>query len=203
LNDKDQFTKAIWDRENESSTGVGETVAIPHAKTAAVSKPAIAFARSKSGIDYDSLDGEPAHLFFMIAASEGANQDHLQTLSRLSTLLMDEDFRHQLMEVDSEEKVMTIIDAKEKEKLDKEEESTNNSTGPEILAVTGCPTGIAHTYMAADALKDKAKELGVSIKVETNGSDGVGNRLTDEEIKNAKAIIVAADTKIETDRFAG
>ncbi|MGP4039252.1 PTS fructose transporter subunit IIABC [Gracilibacillus sp. D59] len=206
LNNKKQFVQAIWDREHQSSTGVGENVAIPHAKTSAVSTPAIAFARSKKGIDYDSLDGQPAHLLFMIAASEGANNDHLQTLSRLSTLLMDEDFRNQLMEADAEADILCIIDAKEQEKLGQaaEEEETNNQTsGPEVLAVTGCPTGIAHTYMAADALKDKAKELGVSIKVETNGSDGVKNRLTDEEIKNAKAIIVAADTKVEMDRFAG
>ncbi|MGN8646052.1 PTS fructose transporter subunit IIABC [Gracilibacillus sp. HCP3S3_G5_1] len=205
LHDKEQFVQAIWDREKQSSTGIGENVAIPHAKTSAVSKPAIAFARSISGLNYDSLDGQPAHLFFMIAASEGANNDHLQTLSRLSTLLIDQDFREQLMEAKDEADILRIIDAKEQEKIGKaEEEAANNETsGPELLAVTGCPTGIAHTYMAADALKDKAKELGVSIKVETNGSDGVKNRLTEEEIKNAKAIIVAADTKIELDRFAG
>ncbi|WP_018931842.1 PTS fructose transporter subunit IIABC [Gracilibacillus lacisalsi] len=206
VHDKKQFTKAIWDRENQSSTGVGENVAIPHAKTSAVSTPAICFARSKEGVDYDSLDGQLAHLFFMIAASEGANNDHLQTLSRLSTLLMDEDFRNQLMKANSDTEILNIIDAKEQDKLgqaEEEEKGNNQASGPEILAVTGCPTGIAHTYMAADALKDKAKELGVSIKVETNGSDGVKNRLTDEEIKNAKAIIVAADTKVELDRFAG
>ncbi len=204
LKDKQQFVQAIWDRENQSSTGVGDNVAIPHAKTNAVSTPAIVFARSQEGVDYESLDGKPAHLFFMIAASEGANNDHLQTLSRLSTLLIDEDFRNQLMEARTEEQILTIIDEKEEEKLGKEEtENTNQSSGPEILAVTGCPTGIAHTYMAADALKDKAKQLGVSIKVETNGSDGVKNRLTDSDIANAKAIIIAADTKIEMDRFDG
>lgn len=205
VSDKESFKKAIWERENQSSTGIGDHVAIPHAKTSAVSTPAIVFARSKQGIDYASLDGKPTHLFFMIAASEGANNEHLQTLSRLSTLLMDEDFRNQLMEADSENKVLSIVDQKEQEKLGKDEAEANASStsGPELLAVTGCPTGIAHTYMAADALKDKAKELGVSIKVETNGSDGVKNRLTDEEIKNAKAIIIAADTKVEMDRFAG
>lgn len=202
LNDKKSFIQAIWERESGSSTGIGEGVAIPHAKTSAVKTPAIAFARSKAGVDFDSLDAQPAHLFFMIAASEGANNDHLQTLSRLSTLLMDEDFRQRLMEVETEEQIIEIIDEKEKEKLGKEEVSTSTS-GPEILAVTGCPTGIAHTYMAADALKDKAKELGVTIKVETNGSDGVKNRLTEEDIANAKAIIVAADTKVELERFSG
>ncbi|MDY7042623.1 fructose-specific PTS transporter subunit EIIC [Virgibacillus sp. M23] len=202
LNDKEAYIEAIWNREKQSSTGIGEGVAIPHAKTSAVRTPAIAFARSRAGVEFDSLDAQPAHLFFMIAASEGANNDHLQTLSRLSTLLMDEDFRKRLMEVETEEQIINIIDAKEKEKLGKEEEATSTS-GPEILAVTGCPTGIAHTFMAADALKDKAEELGVSIKVETNGSDGVQNRLTEEDIANAKAIIVAADTKVELERFAG
>ncbi|GAA0431563.1 MAG: PTS fructose transporter subunit IIABC [Bacillota bacterium] len=202
LNDKEAYIEAIWNREKQSSTGIGEGVAIPHAKTSAVKTPAIAFARSRAGVEFDSLDAQPAHLFFMIAASEGANNDHLQTLSRLSTLLMDEDFRKRLMEVETEEQIINIIDAKEKEKLGKEEEATSTS-GPEILAVTGCPTGIAHTFMAADALKDKAEELGVSIKVETNGSDGVQNRLTEEDIANAKAIIVAADTKVELERFAG
>ncbi|RCW76850.1 PTS fructose transporter subunit IIABC [Saliterribacillus persicus] len=203
LSDKEKFLEAIHEREGQSSTGVGDGVAIPHAKTSAVKTPAIAFARSHKGIDFDSLDQQPAHLFFMIAASEGANNDHLQTLSRLSTLLMDDDFRRQLLKATSKEEILSIVDQKEKEKLGKEEETTTASDGPEILAVTGCPTGIAHTYMAADALKEKAKELGVSIKVETNGSDGVKNRLTDEDIKNAKAIIIAADTKVETDRFAG
>ncbi|GAB2568903.1 PTS fructose transporter subunit IIABC [Gracilibacillus alcaliphilus] len=210
LKDKEQFIQAIWDRENQTSTGIGETVAIPHAKTSAVATPAIAFARSQAGIDYDSLDGQPAHLFFMIAASEGANNDHLQTLSRLSTLLIDEDFRQQLMEANTEDDILKIIDQKEEEKLGRDEseakaaaEANPEDSGIELLAVTGCPTGIAHTYMAADALKDKAKAKGISIKVETNGSDGVKNRLTDEEIKKAKAIIIAADTKVEMDRFAG
>ncbi|SER27068.1 PTS system, fructose-specific IIC component [Gracilibacillus ureilyticus] len=204
LHDKEAFTEAIWNRENQSSTGIGEGVAIPHAKTNAVKTPSIAFARSKKGVDYESLDAQPAHLFFMIAASEGANNDHLQTLSRLSTLLIDEDFRQQLMDANSETEILTIIDEKEKEKLGKEEaEASAQTSGPEVLAVTGCPTGIAHTYMAADSLKDTAKELGVSIKVETNGSDGVKNRLTDEEIASAKAIIITADTKVEMERFAG
>ncbi|MFC4402617.1 PTS fructose transporter subunit IIABC [Gracilibacillus xinjiangensis] len=208
LHDKEAFAEAIWNRENQSSTGIGEGVAIPHAKTKAVKTPSIAFGRSKQGVDYESLDAQPAHLFFMIAASEGANNDHLQTLSRLSTLLIDEDFRQQLMDAGSETEILTIIDEKEKEKLGKEEaeasaQTSAQTSGPEVLAVTGCPTGIAHTYMAADSLKDTAKELGVSIKVETNGSDGVKNRLTDEEIESAKAIIITADTKVEMERFAG
>ncbi|WP_158736542.1 PTS fructose transporter subunit IIABC [Alteribacillus sp. YIM 98480] len=208
LNDKNDFKEAILAREAQSSTGIGEGVAIPHAKTAAVKTPAIAFGRSKNGAEYESLDGQPAHLVFMIAASEGANEDHLQTLSRLSTLLMDESFRSDLIHAESEDEIITLIDKKEKEKLGEEEteESTAEEKGadtPSILAVTGCPTGIAHTYMAADSLKDKAKELGLSIKVETNGSDGVKNRLSAEEIEKADAIIVASDTKVEMDRFDG
>lgn len=212
LNDRQAFKEAIEKRESESSTGIGEGIAIPHAKTGAVDTPAIAFGRSQEGADYESLDGQPAHLFFMIAATEGANEAHLTTLSRLSTLLMDENFRQDLLNAESEDEIMAAVDAKERDKLgsDEEEETeassaqaAGDSSTPRILAVTGCPTGIAHTYMAADALKDKAKELGVSIKVETNGSGGVKNRLTSEEIANAEAIIVASDTKIEMERFDG
>ncbi|SDH64964.1 PTS system D-fructose-specific IIA component (F1P-forming), Frc family /PTS system D-fructose-specific IIB component (F1P-forming), Frc family /PTS system D-fructose-specific IIC component (F1P-forming), Frc family [Alteribacillus persepolensis] len=210
LHDKDGFREAILERESQSSTGIGEGVAIPHAKTAAVKTPAIAFGRSIEGADYESLDGQPAHLIFMIAASEGANEDHLQTLSRLSTLLMDENFRRDLLQAESEEEIVTLIDQKEKEKLGEEteeeshkEQEETDTTTPQILAVTGCPTGIAHTYMAADSLKEKAQELGISIKVETNGSGGVKNQLTQKEIDNADAIIVASDTKVEMDRFEG
>ncbi|MFB5663932.1 fructose-specific PTS transporter subunit EIIC [Alteribacillus sp. HJP-4] len=210
LNDRKGYKEAILAREAESTTGIGEGVAIPHAKTNAVKTPAIAFGRSVEGADYESLDGQPSHLFFMIAASEGANEAHLQTLSRLSTLLMDEGFRASLLKADSNEEILQLIDEKEKEKLGADEEeqssqavSSSSSGAVQILAVTGCPTGIAHTYMAADALKDKAKELGLSIKVETNGSDGVRNRLTQEEIANAEAIIIASDTKVEMDRFDG
>ncbi|WP_077624858.1 PTS fructose transporter subunit IIABC [Sediminibacillus massiliensis] len=202
LNDKQGYKQAILDRESQSTTGIGEGIAIPHAKTAAVKTPAIVFGRSKQGVDYEALDGAPSHLFFMIAASEGANQTHLETLSRLSTFLMDNNFRQKLEAANSEEEVIDIINAKEQEeKEDEQEEQSDGSTS--ILAVTGCPTGIAHTYMAADKLKETAKEMGVTIKVETNGSGGVKNRLTKEEIEAADAIIVAADTKIETDRFRG
>ncbi|MED4164688.1 PTS fructose transporter subunit IIABC [Halalkalibacterium halodurans] len=200
LNDAQAFKRAILERESQSTTGVGEGIAIPHAKTAAVKQPAIAFGRSDAGIDYESLDGQPSHLFFMIAASEGANNEHLETLSRLSTFLMDESFRSTLMKAQSEDEILAAIDKKEAETAGEAEEKQE---GYELLAVTGCPTGIAHTYMAADNLKSKAQELGVSIKVETNGSGGVKNRLTDEEISAAKAIIVAADTKVEMDRFHG
>ncbi|WP_347549237.1 fructose-specific PTS transporter subunit EIIC [Pseudalkalibacillus hwajinpoensis] len=203
LQDLHSFKQAIHAREKESTTGIGEGIAIPHAKTAAVKSPAIVFGRSKKGIDYQSLDGESAHLFFMIAATEGANQTHLEALSRLSSFLMDTEFRKGLLEARTEEEVLQAFDQKEEENEDSEEvEDTTNDTG-KILAVTACPTGIAHTYMAADALKAKAAELGYGVKVETNGSGGVKNRLTDEEIEKAPAIIVAADTKVEMDRFRG
>jgi len=201
LNNKEEYKKDILKREEQSTTGIGEGVAIPHAKSRAVKTPAIAFGRSIKGIDFDSLDGEPSHLFFMIAASEGAHSDHLETLSRLSTLLMDTTFRAALLKANSKEEVIRLIDEKEQSKPQDEEVVTKNKG--KLLAVTACPTGIAHTYMAADSLKNKAKEMGVDIKVETNGSTGVKNRLTNEEIKNATAIIVSADTKVEMDRFDG
>ncbi|NJP39277.1 PTS fructose transporter subunit IIABC [Alkalicoccus luteus] len=203
LNDPASFKAAIHERESQSSTGIGEGVAIPHAKTKAVTRPAIVFGRSKTGIDYDSLDAQPAHLFFMIAASEGANQTHLQALSRLSTLLMDESFREELMTVSSEEDLLAAVDRKETEKLAEEDPKEASGDRPYFLAVTGCPTGIAHTYMAADGLKAAAEKLGYDIKVETNGSDGVRNALTAEDIEKADAVIIAADTRVETDRFDG
>ncbi|HDR7668137.1 PTS system, fructose-specific family, IIABC components [Bacillus cereus] len=208
LNSKAEFKEAILKRESQSTTGIGEGIAIPHAKTKAVKQPAICFGRSVSGINYESLDGQPAHLFFMIAASEGANNTHLETLSRLSTLLMDEGFRKQLLEAKDEEELLRLFDEKENEKENEKEEEDIEVAKPEgnepyVLAVTACPTGIAHTYMAADSLKAKAAELGIAIKVETNGSTGVKNGLTKEDIERATAIIVAADKQVEMNRFAG
>ncbi|WP_181349630.1 fructose-specific PTS transporter subunit EIIC [Thalassobacillus sp. CUG 92003] len=201
LNDRDEFKQAINEREQQSTTGIGEGIAIPHAKTAAVKEPSIVFGRSQEGLDYESLDGQPTNLFFMIAASDGANQTHLETLSRLSTFLMDNAFRSQLEAAKTEEEVIEAINAKEAEEdYDSEEES---ASGKHILAVTACPTGIAHTYMAADKLKAAAQEMDLNIKVETNGSSGVKNRLTAEDIEKADAIIVAADTNVEMDRFKG
>ncbi|MFH7831756.1 PTS fructose transporter subunit IIABC [Bacillus luti] len=207
LNSKAEFKEAILKRESQSTTGIGEGIAIPHAKTKAVKQPAICFGRSVSGINYKSLDGQPAHLFFMIAASEGANNTHLETLSRLSTLLMDEGFRKQLLEVKDEEELLRLFDEKENEKEEEEEAGIEvakpEGNEPYVLAVTACPTGIAHTYMAADSLKAKAAELGIAIKVETNGSTGIKNGLTKEDIERATAIIVAADKQVEMNRFAG
>lgn len=203
LQDAEEFKKAILNRESQSTTGIGEGIAIPHAKTSAVKSPAIAFGKSADGVDYESLDGAPAHLFFMIAATEGANQTHLEALSRLSSMLMDEDVRKSLVNASSEEEVLEIINLHDKE--DEEETVSEESSSEEgqVLAVTACPTGIAHTYMAADALKAKAKELGIKLKVETNGSGGAKNVLTAAEIESAAAIIVAADTKVEMNRFKG
>ncbi|PFZ96649.1 PTS fructose transporter subunit IIABC [Bacillus wiedmannii] len=204
LNSKAEFKEAILKRESQSTTGIGEGIAIPHAKTKAVKQPAICFGRSVSGINYESLDGQPAHLFFMIAASEGANNTHLETLSRLSTLLMDEGFRKQLLEAKDEEELLRLFDEKENEKEEEDiEVAKPEGNEPYVLAVTACPTGIAHTYMAADSLKAKAAELGIAIKVETNGSTGIKNGLTKEDIERATAIIVAADKQVEMNRFAG
>ncbi|PEC67421.1 PTS fructose transporter subunit IIABC [Bacillus toyonensis] len=203
LNSKTEFKEAILKRESQSTTGIGEGIAIPHAKTKAVKQPAICFGRSVSGINYESLDGQPAHLFFMIAASEGANNTHLETLSRLSTLLMDEGFRKQLLEAKDEEELIRLFDEKENEKEEEVEVAKPEGDEPYVLAVTACPTGIAHTYMAADSLKAKAAELGIAIKVETNGSTGIKNGLTKEDIERATAIIVAADKQVEVNRFAG
>ncbi len=202
LHDKAAFEQAILAREAQSTTGIGEAIAIPHAKSAAVAHPAIAFGRSKAGIDFDSLDGQAAHLFFMIAASEGANNAHLETLSRLSTFLMDATFQEKLYAAKSTEDIIQAVNAKEAE-LDDPEQEGPMETAKSILAVTACPTGIAHTYMAAEKLREIASEMGIRLKVETNGSSGVKNRLTQEEIAEADAIIVAADTKVEMARFDG
>ncbi|ADI26699.1 PTS fructose transporter subunit IIABC [Geobacillus sp. C56-T3] len=202
VSDVEAFKQAIWAREKQSTTGVGDGVAIPHAKTAAVKRPAVAFGRSAEGIDYESLDGKPSHLFFMIAAPEGGEQTHLEALARLSSMLMDASFRAQLETASNEEEIVRLFAEKESEQ-EAPRQAARAENGRKVLAVTACPTGIAHTYMAADALKAKAAEMGVTIKVETNGSDGVKNELTAKEIEEATAIIVAADKQVEMDRFDG
>ncbi|NSL52410.1 PTS fructose transporter subunit IIABC [Calidifontibacillus erzurumensis] len=201
LTDKVAFKEAILNREEQSTTGIGEGIAIPHAKTKVVKQAAIAFGRSTAGIDFESLDGKPAHLFFMIAAPEGANNTHLETLSRLAVILMKEEVRKQLLKASSEDEVIDILNRYDED--DKEEEKSNDGKKPFIVAVTACPTGIAHTYMAADSLKAKAEEMGVDLKVETRGSSGAKNVLTSEDIDNALAVIVAADTKVDMERFRG
>lgn len=201
LNDKEEYKKAILAREAQSSTGLEEGIAIPHAKTSAVKIPSIAFGLSKNGVDYESLDGEPSKLFFMIAAPANASDTHIEILSKLTTMLLDDEIREKLLEVKTEQEVIDILTSDIKEEEKKEEEVSDEFS--EVLAVTACPTGIAHTYMAADTLIKKAKEMGVNIKVETNGSTGVKNEITAEEIKRAKGIIVAADKNVEMERFAG
>lgn len=200
INSREDFKAAILKREEQSTTGVGDGIAIPHAKTKSVKNPAIVFGKSEQGIDYQSLDGQPAHLFFMIAAPEGANNTHLEALSRLSGILMRSEVREKLMAAKTENDVLDIINSYDEE--DEAETDVSDSKNY-VVAVTACPTGIAHTYMAADALKAKAAELGVDIKVETRGSSGAKNVLTEEDIKNAVGVIVAADTKVEMARFAG
>ncbi len=209
LKDRKGYHEAIMKREEQSTTGIGEGIAIPHAKSAAVKEAALCFGRSINGIDYESLDGQPARLFFMIAAPDGANDTHLDTLSKLSSMLMYDDFRQAIMQAASAEEILSIIDAKQNEL---ENEDSKDQPAPDskeaseegyVLAVTACPTGIAHTYMAADALKAKAKEMNVNIKVETNGSTGIKNPLTADDIQKASAIIVAADKNVEMNRFNG
>lgn len=207
LSDKETFKDEILNREKQSTTGVGDGVAIPHAKTKAVKEAAIAFGRSIEGIDYEALDGQPSHLFFMIAAPEGANDTHLQALARLSTILMRKEIRQQLLEAKTEEEILSIIDhydeSDDNEEEDRKQSENNSDDQPFVVAVTACPTGIAHTYMAADSLKSKADEMDVDIKVETNGSGGEKNVLTEKDIQKAVAVIVAADTNVAMARFDG
>ncbi|MPQ42733.1 PTS fructose transporter subunit IIABC [Clostridium tarantellae] len=207
LNNKEVYKKEILKRESQSSTGIGEGIAIPHAKTSAVKEAALALGIFKNGVDYDSLDGAPVYLAFMIAAPEGANNEHLETLSKLSVLLMNPNFKEGLFEAKTPEDVLNLLDKfEEKEKEDLEEFNEKDTTKENekyVIAVTACPTGIAHTYMAADSLNKTGKELGIKIKVETNGSTGVKNALTKEDIEKADGIIVAADKQVEMARFNG
>ena len=206
LNDVETYRNGVYEREKEGSTGIGEGIAIPHCKSAAVKEAGLAAMVVPEGVDFESLDGEPANLFFLIAAPDTADNVHLDLLSHLSVLLMDPEFTGKLKNAKSVEEFKKVIEGAESEQGEKEEESAPTKTNQEvplILAVTGCPTGIAHTYMAAEALERKAKELGYQIKVETRGSSGAKNVLTEDEIQNATGIIVAADTKIPMERFHG
>ncbi|AEM22654.1 fused fructose-specific PTS enzymes: IIBcomponent/IIC components [Brachyspira intermedia PWS/A] len=206
LNDREEYKQEILKREAQSSTGMEEGIAIPHGKTKAVKIPTVAIGISKKGVDYESLDGEPSHLFFMIAAPENSNDSHIELLSKITTLLLEDDIREALLNAKSKEEVLDILiknAEKDNENSSLNHETNNSNDSYQVLAVTACPTGIAHTYMAADALLKKGKELGITIKVETNGSSGVKNELTKDEIKNAKGIIVAADKNVAMERFAG
>lgn len=199
LTDKEKYTQVVLKREEEGSTGIGEGIAIPHGKTDAVSKPGLSAMVINDGVEFDSLDGQPAKLLFLIATPNTKDNVHLDVLSRLSTLLMDTEFRKSLMEAKTPEEFLRYIDIAENAKLSQ----TKKNDEYEILAITSCPTGIAHTYMAAEALEKMGEQLGHKVKVETHGSSGVKNKFTKEEIKNAKAVIIAADTKIDLSRFDG
>lgn len=205
LSDVETYRKGVYAREEESTTGIGEGIAIPHCKSDAVQAPGLAAMVVPEGVDYDSLDGEPADLIFLIAAPNTEDNVHLDVLSRLSVLLMDPDFTGKLRSAKTVEEFKNVIDAAEKEADNKEEDTAVEPSKSDafVLAVTGCPTGIAHTYMAAEALEKRAKELGYQVKVETRGSGGAKNVLTPDEIERADGIIVAADTKVPMERFHG
>lgn len=209
IQDVESYRKGVFAREEEGTTGIGEGIAIPHAKSDAVKAPGLAAMVVPQGVDYEALDDEPVHLIFLIAAPNTKDNVHLDVLSRLSTLLMDDSFRENLLKAETPEEFLGYVDQAEKEKFAeeerkaKEEEETARTTGFQILAVTACPTGIAHTYMAAESLEKKAKEMGCTIKVETNGSGGDKNVLTAEEIAACQCIIVAADKEVRMARFDG
>ncbi len=210
LADAAKYKSCVLAREAEGSTGIGEGIAIPHAKTDAVRTPGLAAMVVPQGVEFDSLDGEPAKLFFLIAAPDTEDNVHLDVLSRLSMLLMDDDFRTELLAAQDAKAFLQVIDKYEAAKLAEEEgETAEAAEEPQqaderlVLAVTACPTGIAHTYMAAEALQEMGAKLGVAMKVETNGSSGVKNKLTAADIAKAEGIIVAADKNVPVERFAG
>lgn len=194
------FKEGIMNREAQMTTGLGDGIAMPHSKNTAVKEATVLFAKSKHGVDYESLDGQPTDLFFMIAAPEGANDTHLAALAELSQYLLKDGFADQLRQATTPEEVIAVFDAE----ADKKEEIASPVAGENfIVAVTACTTGIAHTYMAEEALKKTASEMGVGIKVETNGASGVGNKLTADDIKKAKGVIIASDKAVDMPRFNG
>ena len=202
INDIEAYRKQVFLREEESTTGIGEGIAIPHGKCDAVTKPGLAAMVVKDGVDFDSLDGEPVTLLFLIAAPNTEDNVHLDVLSKLSVLMMDEDFSESLRNAKTVDEFLNIIDKADDEKPDIDER-LETAQAAKVLAVTSCPTGIAHTYMAAESLEKKAAELGCRIKVETRGSGGAKNVLTRAEIAEADCIIVAADTQVPMERFDG
>ena len=200
IKDINEYENLVLKREKEGSTGIGEGIAIPHGKGECITKPGLAAMVIPNGADFDALDGNKVNLLFLIAAPDTKDNIHLDVLSRLSTLLMDASFRENLLNAKSKDEFLKIIDNAENAKLNKNE---NQNNGYELLGITGCPTGIAHTYMAAEGLENAGKEMGHLIKVETQGQSGAQNVLTDEEIKRAKAIIIAADVNVDLSRFNG
>lgn len=208
ISDLQRYKEGVLKREEEGTTGIGEGIAIPHAKTDAVSAPGLAAMLVPQGVDYDALDGQPVHMIFLIAAPNTEDNVHLEVLSRLSMLLMDDEFRTNLLDAADVTEFLAYIDEAERKKFPEEygeEKQTKDQPeeGYRVLAVTACPTGIAHTYMAAESLENKAKEMGISIKVETNGSGGAKNVLTPEEIAQCECIIIAADKEVDMPRFDG
>ena len=209
--DVEKYRKGVFAREDEGTTGIGMGIAIPHCKSDAVTKAGLAAMVVKDGVDFESLDGTPAKIIFLIAAPNTEDNVHLQVLSKLSVMLMDEQFTNSLINAGSVDEFLNIIDSAEKAKDEKEAAKEEKEKEPVevkkddvfIVAVTACPTGIAHTYMAAEAIEKKAKELGYQVKVETRGSGGAKNVLTDDEIAKAAGVIVACDTNVPTDRFDG
>ena len=205
----DTFKAGIMNREAQTSTGLGDGIAMPHSKNEAVKEATVLFAKSNKGVDYASLDGQPTDLFFMIAAPEGANDTHLAALAELSKYLMKPGFADKLRQASTPDQVIAAFDAEEQEAAAEEAKKAEavkeaaSSDKPLIVAVTACTTGIAHTYMAEEALIKKGEEMGVTVRVETNGASGVGNRLTAEEIAKAEGVIIAADKAVETARFDG
>lgn len=200
ITDLNAYKELVLKREEEGSTGVGEGIAIPHGKGDCVTEPGLVAMVVPNGVEYDALDGKPVNLLFMIAAPNTSDNVHLDVLSRLSTMLMDTEFKNKLISAKSKAEFLNIINETENEKF---KEETKQEQGYEILGITACPTGIAHTYMAAEALEAAGKEIGHLVKIETQGQSGVKNKLTKEEIKNAKAIIIAADIDIDLSRFKG
>ena len=234
LSDKAEYLQAVFAREESGSTGLGDGIATPHAKSAGVKEAGLAAMVVPNGVDFDALDGQPSRLFFMIAAPEGAADTHVEVLSKLATMVIDPDFKNALIQAATVDRFLELITAKEDDNFDPSVEGyikTENEKAPsiteaieakatevienvvpkvtidnphyEVLAVTGCPTGIAHTYMAAESLERKAKEMGISLKVEKNGASGIKDALTAEEIEHAKCIIVASDRQVEMARFDG
>ena len=209
VTDFDTFKAGIMNREAQTSTGLGDGIAMPHSKNEAVKEATVLFAKSNKGVDYASLDGQPTDLFFMIAAPEGANDTHLAALAELSKYLMKPGFADKLRQASTPDQVIAAFDAEEQEAAAEEAKKAEavkeaaSSDKPLIVAVTACTTGIAHTYMAEEALIKKGEEMGVNVRVETNGASGVGNRLTAEEIAKAEGVIIAADKAVETARFDG
>ncbi|MBA1392628.1 PTS fructose transporter subunit IIC, partial [Lactobacillus sp. XV13L] len=209
VNNEEDFIKSIWARENESTTGIGDGIAMPHARNKSINRARVLFAKSEQGIDYNSLDGQPVNLFFMITAPDGADNTHLEALAKLSGLLINPDLVAALKEAKTPAEVINLFEAAEqkndadKEADRKQAEKPGDGDKPLIVGVTACINGIAHTYMAQEALIKAGKKRGVDVRIETNGSEGVKDKLTADEIKRAQGVVIASDKKVDMPRFDG